>query len=1260
MKGEQGFREELKPPPKTLVVNLVEEEIDASFNDQIERFCVESIEELKAKCATKFQCEIAGFSSDPPSPDTDHAPMMLLTLPKLDNQKEIPLVFVIEDRADKRKPFNGTSKTKDPKFIFRVEGSPEPDLIGIGTNNHKDGDARERKREQKRRKARKMDDEENWHGKYEGARHRHANQEDFIHVKHVKKYEKRRSESSENTDENDDDNHKRSEDEYESQSEEYNEEAEKLWKKVMFLHDNGEFDVHKAVARVGFEKVKAYLEGRGLRDVVSDSGLEVLLHILTCVNGSHVDRKALPADEMIDFLKSYGKKTLRSMCYDLEEVVSKQSPRSEQAEKLEEDVAKSIKMEIRMFEKRVLSVTEVDGELKVNVDLKRAKDLDMVSEIWDYLETRNLSAELLKNILPAELLKDEDGTSKLIEEFARDVQIREPTGKRGRSRDVKFLDFFGNIPVGQVARAVGEATHPVLKKIEMFVRLANYMRSLRAGSSKQLEERNIEFRNDILPDLLMIALNNEGKGNATVFMELHEHESSKDLSNKVLHKVSEALTVITGVFGLVGVCNNDEMEEELEEGFTRLKWNLSQASASSQKNAKLMKELVEGTQTRMTLNRLQLVVSDVEQVIKESKSTAFSDFLANELTTKMNDLVRNHEATEAVFRMINQMREKAKRNDMKIKVSSAAYFMAYVFESNQQLYDRGEFFRLGTVEEKWVAFRQKVFFDMIKVFYEVLAKPFSPSNPLLVTEVRKRIENPLRLFPSQRNWISVVKIMCAFLGNSWYEQPSLCSLIKILKIDVENARKLLPKLTGKYKLLLKRSLLQKQIDWEEVQPEGSFFPFFLTSHFFVLVQHCGIGIPPGSSKNDFRTLRRLFVQIPCFLRKCFDLLMYSVLSFSDICIWKEQLRFASRQAARTILNKNSKCSKFVSRVFPEDGWDEIAEVILDPDRFNTKILCYLEHKHLANKTKFSSSVADVRAFLDEFATRFPDFDLAPIRKCVSDMSAYIPENPPEPMAIPFAAGAAFIFLIKCCNNCIQHMINPSPRTLSNMIVFPSHPFKELFAILSVLTHLCMATRTCTNETAILKELEVRDFAIIQKYRIFKTNGARDGYKIVLSVRMNDLTYPSLDTFLQFYKILLPKHLRSPLDPINPMASSSKILYHKKRVKLRTPYRTAYRKICVEIFRDQNIDITGKKIGYYSSRHALFGLIKNAISGHDEILKMIAGHKTTETFSIYYKRTDISDKCAPALKRYFRKNSVRIPSHWPESLAKIAQDAVFEF
>ncbi len=112
--------------------------------------------------------------------------------------------------------------------------------------------------------------------------------------------------------------------------------------------------------------------------------------------------------------------------------------------------------------------------------------------------------------------------------------------------------------------------------------------------------------------------------------------------------------------------------------------------------------------------------------------------------------------------------------------------------------------------------------------------------------------------------------------------------------------------------------------------------------------------------------------------------------------------------------------------------------------------------------------------------------------------------------------------------------------------------------------------------------------------------------------------------------------------------------------MRTPYRIPYRKICVEIFRDQNIDIEGKKIGYYSSRHALFGLIKNAISGHDTILKLIAGHKTEETFNIYYKRTDISDKCAPALKRYFKKNGIIIPSHWPSSLAKIAKQAVFEF
>ena len=234
---------------------------------------------------------------------------------------------------------------------------------------------------------------------------------------------------------------------------------------------------------------------------------------------------------------------------------------------------------------------------------------------------------------------------------------------------------------------------------------------------------------------------------------------------------------------------------------------------------------------------------------------------------------------------------------------------------------------------------------MIKRFYNHLAIPFSPSDPLLIAEVRRRIATPLGLFPSQQKWISMVKIIRDFLGNLWYEQPSLRILIKILQIDVKNAKKLPSKLTGEHQLIFKRSLIQKQIDWEETQPNGSFFAFFLTSHFFLFIQDCGIGIPPGSSINEFRTLRKLFVQIPCFLRKCFDLLMYSVLSFSDICTWKDQLRIASRQAALTVKNKNSKCSKFVRRVFSEGGWDQIMKVVPNPNIFNMKILNYLEHTH---------------------------------------------------------------------------------------------------------------------------------------------------------------------------------------------------------------------------------------------------------------------------------------------------------------------------
>ena len=358
--------------------------------------------------------------------------------------------------------------------------------------------------------------------------------------------------------------------------------------------------------------------------------------------------------------------------------------------------------------------------------------------------------------------------------------------------------------------------------------------------------------------------------------------------------------------------------------------------------------------------------------------------------------------------------------------------------------------------------------------------------------------------------------------------------------------------------------------------------------------------------------------------------------------------------------KSSKCIKTVKRLFGPTGWEFVKTLVDTPDEFSQRVCDYASQNHLVMGNKFSTTISDLRALLDEAEIRFPNFEIKALRTYVRNTQSFMPEDPPKPKAIPFSGTPAFIFLIEKLENVINYLLDPSITGFENMIIFPKDPIKELLALLSFVTHLCVATRPDTCTHSILRELTETNFAIFQRYKIFKTNKAFDGYKQVLSITMNDLTYPSLDTFLQFYKILLGPDLRTENRPINPMAVRTCMVGTKKFVSLQECKKGQFRKIAVKVLQNQKIETTGQNIGFYSGRYSLLGMLKNAILGHQDILALIAGHKWEKQYDFYYFQTDIREKVAPEIKKFFDTKNIRIPVHWEESLKEIASEFQFMY
>ena len=356
---------------------------------------------------------------------------------------------------------------------------------------------------------------------------------------------------------------------------------------------------------------------------------------------------------------------------------------------------------------------------------------------------------------------------------------------------------------------------------------------------------------------------------------------------------------------------------------------------------------------------------------------------------------------------------------------------------------------------------------------------------------------------------------------------------------------------------------------EEIE-NHSLLRFFVIPKMFLFNHAMKIGFRSTLDTKIFRDIRKLIVQIPNFLRQILILFVNSGLNIENRLIWNQHLAFASKQASLTVTGKNSKCAKTVKRLFGPTGWAFVETLVANPEEFSQRVCDYASENHFIRGNKFSTTVADLRALLEETAVRFPSLDIKPLQEYIRNTKPFMTEEPSKPKVIPFSGSPAFRFIINKLENVIVYILQPTVSGFENMIIFPEDPIKELLVILSFATQFCIATRPDTCIHSILRELEHTNFAIVQQYKIFKTNNASDGYKRVLSIIMNDLTYPSLDTFLHFYEILLGKDLRSAYHYINPMAVRTCIIGTKKFVSLQECKRNQYREIAVKVLENQNI------------------------------------------------------------------------------------------
>ena len=537
---------------------------------------------------------------------------------------------------------------------------------------------------------------------------------------------------------------------------------------------------------------------------------------------------------------------------------------------------------------------------------------------------------------------------------------------------------------------------------------------------------------------------------------------------------------------------------------------------------------------------------------------------------------------------------------------------------------------------------------------------YHPISEKLVHSIKKRTKEITRVFIGDEYLVKKTKHLFVIFCYNWLMSPCLDLIHQVLIADLATAKKLAAKASAETRTLILRSMRIKTFALEEERKNHSLLHFFILPKLFLFNHKMKIGFRSIMKTKVFRKIRKLIVQIPNFLRQILILFVNSGLNIKNRLIWNQHLAFAAKQASLTVTGKNSTCKKTVRRIFGADGWDFVETLVATPDEFSQRVCDYASENHLVRGTKFSSTIADLRALLEEASIRFPSLDVKSLKEYIRNAKTFMTEDPSKPKAIPFSGSPAFRFIIEKLDNVIVYILQPTISGFQNMIIFPEDPIRELLALLSFGTHLCIATRpdTCIHST--MSELERTSFAIMQNYKIFKTNGASDGCKRVLSITMNDLSFPSLDTFLQFYELLLGSNMRTKHHYINPMSVRTCIIGDKKFVSMQECKRKQYRAIAVKVLENQNIPTKGKPVGFYSGRYSLLGMLKNAIKGHEDILALIAGHKWEKQYDFYYYQTDIREIVAPEIKEYLCKHNIRIPAHWENSLRKIAKHFHFMY